>query len=141
MIKCMSKSFASYIISIYNNPNDPRSPARLAERKQRGDVGKNLARQALSGNTGKDAALDSLFRTVRLLAETTRDARACMIEPQPWKVVAWMFKCPYMHRPAGPLKCLHGGRVCVHTGTCAGGQIGRRRAGPQRVCRLPEAVP
>jgi hypothetical protein len=72
MIRCMSKSLAAFIIAIYNDPSDPRSPARIAQRTQRAKVGKELAWQALASAEEQQhhtrdhatTAVDALFRTV-----------------------------------------------------------------------------
>ena len=67
MIKCMSASFANYILSIYGNSNDPRSAASVAAKQQKAAKGKALLGAALNDKKSRDETLETLFSTVRLL--------------------------------------------------------------------------
>ena len=67
MITCMSTSFAKYILSIYGNPADPRSPARLSQKKKQAAAGRALINGALGTSTGAGEVtntLNTLFATV-----------------------------------------------------------------------------
>jgi len=61
----MSSSFARFIIAIYNNPSDPRSPSHVKRKKDKAKVGSCLARHALSGGDQQlDDALSSFYNKV-----------------------------------------------------------------------------
>lgn len=68
MIKCMSDSFANYILSIYGNANDPRSAASVATKQEKAAKGKALLSAAIDNSKSSNKALETLFSTVRLFA-------------------------------------------------------------------------
>lgn len=67
MVRNMTKSFAKYIVDIYNNPNDPRSPMARRQRTQQAEAGRQLTRHALNPRRDKltDRTLETLYNSVR----------------------------------------------------------------------------
>merc|ERR1719329_2052625 len=68
MIRSLAPSFAKYMMAIYNDPNDTRSPKHRAARKAKASAGKLLINEALSGRrssaVARDKTLNVFFETV-----------------------------------------------------------------------------